>query len=319
MMSVPRRLGLGLSLYVSLWAVASPMAGERPDYLKAGQRIVFLGDSITAAGDFIAIVDARLRAELGDNRPELINLGLPSETCTGLSEPEHPFPRPNVHERLGRALEKAKPDVVVACYGMNDGIYYPLDAKRFAKYQEGMRTLVSEVKATGAECVLLSPPAFDPEPFRQKGKLLPGNAEKFAWFAIYENYDQVIETYADWLLKESNLTGLIVNIHDPIRDHLIEARRTDSDYALSGDGVHINRDGHRLIAQSLLQAWEIGANDILPENLEDLCHQRHQVLHAAWLSHVGHKRPGGKPGLPLPEAEAKAKALDGQIDSLLLR
>ena len=54
-----------------------------------------------------------------------INLGLPGETVTGLSEPGHPFPRPNVHERFGRVLAGGKPDLVFACYGMNDGIYYP--------------------------------------------------------------------------------------------------------------------------------------------------------------------------------------------------
>ena len=307
----------GVCLWLSLWAVVGTFAENRPEYLQSGHRIVFLGDSITAAGDFIAIVDARLRVELGDDRPELINLGLPSETCTGLSEPEHPFPRPNVHERLERALAKAKPDVVVVCYGMNDGIYYPLDADRFAQFKAGMRRLVGQIEATGAECVILSPPAFDPEPFRRKGKLLPRTAETFAWFAIYEKYDKVIQTYADWLREDSDLAGLIVNVHDPIRDHLIEVRRKDPDYALSGDGVHINRDGHRLIAQSLMQAWQIEAEEALAENLVDLCHQRHRIIHAAWLSHVGHKRPGGKAGLPLAEAEQEAKLLDVRIGNLL--
>ena len=40
------------------------------------------------------------------------------------------FPRPDLHERLDRALPKTKPDLVFACYGMNDGIYLPLDEAR---------------------------------------------------------------------------------------------------------------------------------------------------------------------------------------------
>ena len=84
-------------------------------------------------------------------RPELINLGLPSETCSGLSEPDHPFPRPNVHERLDRVLQQTQPDVVVVCYGMNDGIYYPFSDDRLAAYQAGIRRIIEKAKSAGCE------------------------------------------------------------------------------------------------------------------------------------------------------------------------
>ena len=102
------------------------------------QRILFLGDSITNSGYYVADIETQLRIQGVDPMPELVNIGLPSETCTGLSEPDHPFPRPDVHERLDRALAKVKPDVVVACYGMNDGIYYPFSNERFKAYQDGI-------------------------------------------------------------------------------------------------------------------------------------------------------------------------------------
>ncbi len=125
-----------------LAAVSNPSRLVAEDFspLKA-KRILFLGDSITHAGGYISIIEARLIANGVESRPESINLGLPSETCSGLSEPDHPFPRPDVHERLDRALAAAKADLVVACYGMNDGIYYPFSEERFAAYP------VSETKA----------------------------------------------------------------------------------------------------------------------------------------------------------------------------
>ena len=86
---------------------------------------------------------------------------------------------------------------------------------------------------------------------------------------------------------------------------------------MSNDGVHMNRDGHRLIAQSLLRAWGVPMTENLPAPLVDLSHQRHQILHDSWLSHVGHKRPGGKAGLPLLEAEKKAIGLEVRIRALL--
>ncbi|MEI2725571.1 MAG: hypothetical protein V9H26_19255 [Verrucomicrobiota bacterium] len=51
--------------------------------------------------------------------------------------PAGQFPRPDLHERLGRVLEKTKPDQVVACYGMNDGIYLPFSEERFAEVSSG--------------------------------------------------------------------------------------------------------------------------------------------------------------------------------------
>lgn len=87
-----------------------------------------LGDSITYAGEWVEFFEAGLRQVQRDHRPEILNLGLPSETASGLSEEGHAggaFPRPDVNERLGRVLSRLKPDLILACYGMNDGIYFP--------------------------------------------------------------------------------------------------------------------------------------------------------------------------------------------------
>lgn len=145
---------------------AAPPAG---DPLKGMARIVFLGDSITHGGHYVTLLEAALREAHPDT--EFINLGLPSEGVTGLSEPDHPFPRPNVHERLDRVLEMADPDLVVACYGVNDGIYHPFSEERFKAYQKGIDTLIKKVQAHGARLVLVTPPPFDPLPMRKS--LLP--------------------------------------------------------------------------------------------------------------------------------------------------
>src|SRR5689334_18928170 len=158
---------------------SAALADEPPFLLKDGQRVVFLGDSNTAAGKFIAYLDAYLCTRFPEKRFELINLGLPSETVTGLSEPDHPFPRPNVHDRIDRALELTKPDVVVICYGMNDGIYSPFSEERFKKYQDGILKLVAKVEKAGAKAVLMTPPPFDPKPL--KDKVQAKGAEKFSW------------------------------------------------------------------------------------------------------------------------------------------
>src|SRR3954447_8021843 len=119
----------------------------QPAVLPGVRRILFLGDSITYAGGYVDYVDLALLTHLPGRRIELLDLGIPSETTSGLSEPGHPFPRPDVHERLDRTLntlaaEGWKPDLIVACYGMNDGVFMPLSDDRFAAYHDGIRRLV---------------------------------------------------------------------------------------------------------------------------------------------------------------------------------
>jgi lysophospholipase L1-like esterase len=127
---------------------------SRPDILPGVHRVLVLGDSITYAGGYVDELDLYLLTHFPARRIELLDLGIPSETVTGLTEPEHPFPRPDVHERLDRTLRMLReanwtPELVLACYGMNDGIYRPLDGERFAKFREGMERLVKRVEKDG--------------------------------------------------------------------------------------------------------------------------------------------------------------------------
>ncbi len=112
-------------------------------------RVAFLGDSITYAGPWVVRVESALRATPGFADAEIVNFGLASETVSGLSENGHAggaFPRPCLDERLGRVLEEFKPSHVVACYGMNDGIYQPEDKARFDAFRKGAEKLKSAVE-----------------------------------------------------------------------------------------------------------------------------------------------------------------------------
>lgn len=300
---------------VTLTVINPASAGDKAFPLKA-KRLLFIGDSITYAGGYVTWVETQLRLQGVDPRPEIIGIGLPSETCTGLSEPDHPFPRPDVHERLDRALTKLKPDVVVACYGMNDGIYYPFSDERFKAYQAGINKLIEKVHASGAKLVLMTPPPFDPLPLRAKGKLKPLGADKYAWFEIYEDYDDVMKRYAEWILTLDDKVEMLVDLRTPMLDYLAEKRRTNPKFSVTGDGVHPNFEGERVLGEAILTAWGIESREANGA-LVKLMKQRVTVLRDAWLSEVGHKRPGVRAGLPVKEATAKAAALDAEIEQLL--
>ncbi|CAH1196971.1 hypothetical protein PAECIP111892_02387 [Paenibacillus auburnensis] len=212
--------------------------------------ILFLGDSITADGLYIRLAGEWLRKHRPDLAVELAARGVPSETASGLSEADHPFPRPCVHERLTKELAEAVPGVVVACYGMNDGIYHPFSEARFAAYREGMLRLSAKIREAGAKVVLMTPPPFDAA--SMNGQLLPAEASGFSYLAPYRDYDLVLERYAEWLLSGICPADGIIDLRTPLLEHIRQERSLNGSYRY-GDGIHPDASGHGVIAQTLLR------------------------------------------------------------------
>ncbi|WP_162551269.1 SGNH/GDSL hydrolase family protein [Paenibacillus tepidiphilus] len=216
----------------------------------AGPVILFLGDSITADGSYIRFASDWLQSRRPDQPVRLIARGVPSETVSGLSEAAHPFPRPCVHDRLAEELASAAPDIVVACYGMNDGIYHPYGEERFAAYRAGMQRLSEQIAAAGARTVLLAPPPFDAASFT--GPLLPEAAPDFSYLTPYREYNQVLKRYADWLLTGSCPADFVIDMHSPLLEHIRRQRMLDTGYRY-GDGIHPDASGHAAMARTLLR------------------------------------------------------------------
>jgi lysophospholipase L1-like esterase/pimeloyl-ACP methyl ester carboxylesterase len=306
-------------------APASTSAPAPASSLPDAKRIVFLGDSITAAGQYIEYLETILLADT-DKRYDMLNLGLSSETVSGLSEPNHAngqFPRPYLHERLERVLDKTKPDLVLACYGMNCGIYYPFSEERFDKFAEGIDKLHKACAAHNSKIIHLTPPIFDPVPI--KDRVLPAGLKVYE--KPYEGYNRVLDTYAERLVYQGNKYGWkVIDIHSPMKAALEAGRKADPSFAFSKDGVHPNAAGHWIMTRAILDAWKVKHDYELTDfaapggrlaALYKLVADRQHVLKAAWLTECGHLRPGVKPGLPIVEAQAKAAEVSVKIDAML--
>ncbi|WP_223833990.1 SGNH/GDSL hydrolase family protein [Spirosoma profusum] len=284
------------------------------------KRVLFLGNSITYAGKYVTAIETYYVMHYPNQPIEFINVGLPSETVSGLSEEGHAdgkFPRPDLHERLDRILTQTKPDLVFACYGMNDGIYLPFDESRFAKFKEGIQWLHDEVVKTGANLIHVTPPDYD--------ELKGGKV----------GYAAVLDRYADWLLEQKTVKQWnVVDIHYPMKKLLEAHRKVDatfgiSAFALAEDGVHPGDVGHWVMAKSILLG--LGEKNVAPATdlkssiasipnsaqISKLIAERQDLMKDAWLTATGHKRPGMTTGIPLLEAQTKAADMEKQIRTLL--
>ncbi|MCC8018602.1 MAG: SGNH/GDSL hydrolase family protein [Rikenellaceae bacterium] len=304
-----------LACWAALFSAPVPARAAAP-FSDDTRTILFLGNSITYAGTYIADLETYFLVRYPDRRYRWINCGLPSETASGLSEEGHAggaFPRPDVHARADRVMEAVRPDVVFVCYGMNDGIYLPLDQERFAAYRDGMVRLDSMLRAYGpSEVIYLTPPVHDDA---RQG---------------LEGYNLVLDAYSDWLLSQAAGAGWrVIDLHYPMKEHLLARRSRDPDYRLAGDGVHPQAEGHWLMARSILaglgETAVSGKPDIITalpeceskEEIYRLVCERQAVMKDAWLAHTGHDRPRMKPGLPLEEAEHIYGEMEVMLDGLL--
>jgi lysophospholipase L1-like esterase len=329
----PRDQPLHLILAALLLACSAKAQTASPPSLEGSalagaHHILVLGDSITYSGQYVDDLEAFLRIRGLFDGLELLDLGLPSETVSGLSEPGHAggkFPRPDLHERLDRVLAKTKPDLVMACYGMNDGIYYPFGEDRFQKFQDGIRWLHERVTQKGARIIHITPPVFDPFPI--KGKTLPAGLAEYR--EPYEAYNDVLDRYSAWLLSQRTNGWTVIDAHTPMNNYLAEMRSENPGFIMARDGIHPNDAGHWIIARALIQGLNLpkGRDDFTPERFSQvtahgdgatllkLIHQKNRLLSDAWLTETGHKRPGMNPGLPIADAQAKAAELVPQIEA----
>lgn len=146
----------------------------------------------------------------------------------------------------------SKPDWVILCYGMNDGIYAPFTPARFQAYQKGILEAIQKVRRTGARVIVMTPPPFDAP--SSGGVLLPDGLaeESYSYKTPYDKYNEVVRAYANWLVSLDGANVEVVNIYDELQQAIEQSRQCDSHY-VSGDGIHPNADGHWVIAQTLLR------------------------------------------------------------------
>lgn len=269
----------------------------------AGKRIVVLGDSITQGGTYVSFMDYFLQKSRPQLRFEVYPLGLSSETLSGLSEAGHAggkFPRPSLFERLGRTLEKMKPEVVFACYGINDGIYQPLEETRFKAFQAGVTKLLDQCQAAGVKQVyLVTPPIFD-------ATTKPGEF----------NYDSVMTAYAAWevQLKRPGLT--VIDLHTAMR----KARDARTE-VFSRDRVHPGDDGHLLMARTILAGagvttLDITAKEAMADPLFKAVDQLRKLRASKWMAYIGYSRERVVAPTPLGDADEQVAKLQAKVDEL---
>ncbi len=139
-------------------------------------------------------------------------------------------------------LEQTNPDLVYACYGINDGIYMPYSYWRARAFKNGMKDLRKTVRTAKANIIHLTPAYYDGA---KSGNLA---------------YIDTLDRYSKWLMDQREKGWEVADIYGTMGRYLKQRRLTEPNFALAGDAVHPNDTGHWLMAKTIL--LHLGARDI---------------------------------------------------------
>jgi lysophospholipase L1-like esterase len=234
-MSCRQSLLLGVAmLAASLPSVAlSSDAAIRPP--QAGERIVFLGDSITQGGDrpggYVDLVRTAVKETLPDAGIEVIGAGISGNKV------------PDLERRLDRDVLAKKPTTVVIYIGIND-VWHSTRNNGTPKdvYEKGLRSLVERIRAAGARVILCTPSVIGEKPAGENP--LDGMLDEYA--GISRSVAAELKT------------GML-DLRKAFLDHLASANGAQAEKGvLTSDGVHLNPAGNRFVADRMLEVLGVG-------------------------------------------------------------
>jgi lysophospholipase L1-like esterase len=220
-----------VSAMMSLFG-GSAGADEPKVTLKKGDRIVFLGDSITQGGDshdkgYVRLIRKTLTEKHADLGIEVIGAGISGNKV------------PDLQRRLEKDVLARKPTIVVIYIGINDVWHGENDPARGTMpdaFATGLKEVVGRCTDAGATVVICTPTVI--------GEKKDGG----------NSLDKKLDQYSDLsrgLAKELKLP--LCDLRKAFGDYLKEHNPENADKGiLTSDRVHLNDAGNKFVADTML-------------------------------------------------------------------
>ncbi len=202
-----------------------------------GDRVVFLGDSITEQRMHTRYVMNYFALRYPGYSITFRNAGWTGDSAgNGLA-------------RLERDVLSLKPDVVTICFGMNDGGVKPIEEATRRRFLDSMSPLVARLKEAGVRVALLTPGIVDPD---QNCPWQPH--ERIA------SYNPTLRVLADDVLALARRERIpAFDLHALMMDVQTRAKAADPAFTMIPDAVHPSAPGQAVMAYAMLKA--LGCDD----------------------------------------------------------
>lgn len=223
-------------------------------FFRDGDRVVFLGDSITEQRLYTTYIEAYLLTRHPDWKLSFRNVGWGGDTAW-LRQRSHPdegrlfAAEPDAQQKivadavgggLARDVLPFKPTVVTIKFGMNDHSYQAFREDIFRAYARSQRQIAQVLAANGARVAFLTPQPIEekrPDPDR-------------------DVRNQSLRKFSDGLKEVAAASGAaFVDQFDPYMAILLRERAGNpSSFVGGGDSVHPGPIGHTVMAWAILKA-----------------------------------------------------------------
>ncbi|MEZ0385710.1 MAG: SGNH/GDSL hydrolase family protein [Verrucomicrobium sp.] len=206
--------------------------------LKDGDRVIFIGDSITHQCLYTQYAENFFYTRYPNLRLHFRNAGVSGDRAQ------------DALNRFDEDIASFKPTVATILLGMNDGSYKDFDKPTFDTYAKGMTELLNKLDAIKCRVIVMSPTMFDHQAWDVRVKEKP----EYAKGRVVTGYNAVLAYYGKWLQETAQQRGYgFVDLFGPLNTITVEQRKKDPAFTLIADAIHPGNDGQFIMAYSLLK------------------------------------------------------------------
>jgi len=195
------------------------------------KQVVFLGDSITEEGRTLELGFINLLEEsLDSEKFNLIGKGISGDKVSDLLV------------RYEDDVLTQNPDIVFIYIGIND-VWHSYDVGKGSDidfYEKGLRKIITDIKKRGAKIILCTPTVIGERVTFEDELEIKRDQELDAFSGVVRNLSSEFNTE-------------LLDLRTIFKDYIADNNK-NNDYQdfLTDDGVHLNDDGNKLIAEKML-------------------------------------------------------------------
>lgn len=243
-----------LTLGLMLTALGSTQikAQSLPPFVD-GDRVVFLGNSITEAGYYGANIWLYYMTRFPDQKISVINAGIGGDVVG------------QMNDRFEQDVLPAKPNILVLTFGMNDSGYAEFNdananetaKQRVAKSYLNFGLLTAKLKAKpNIKPIMMSSSPYD-ETMQNKNNYFKGKSQAMEQIIAFQQESAKTNGWA------------YVDLFHPMTDINVREQQKKPDFTITGpDRIHPGRGGHLIMAALFLKSQGLTGKPVATINID---------------------------------------------------
>lgn len=228
-----RRIGVDLLSFVTFLMANSFSTNINADAIRPGDRVIFLGDSITQdgaePGGYVTLFREAINVIHPDWQIEIVGAGVSGNTVSDIAL------------RLDGDVLVKKPTIVVIYIGINDTLHAAAEVAEGVSanaYRQGLTDVIDRITAAGARPVVCTPSVL--------GERIDGT----------NPHDKILDKFCAMSRAVADEKHVqLIDLRKQFVEHLRRHNEKNVDRGiLTSDTVHLNAVGNQFVAHQMLSA-----------------------------------------------------------------